>query len=128
MPRKIERIKITRKKDPGGGSGSPIIQSPPPEPVPQEPTPEEPTPEEPTPEKPTPDKTVPEKPTPQEPVPQEPTPEEKLLALLDSKDEDYIIDFIYHCMINMKNRKEEIMRDDPVMWALIMELKELIDP
>jgi hypothetical protein len=54
--------------------------------------------------------------------------EEKLLTLLESKDEDYIIDFIYECMIKMKDRKKEIEKTDPQMWTLIQELKEMIDP
>ena len=125
MPKKIEKIKITRKKDSGGGSGSPIIQSPPPEPIPQEPAHEEPIPQEPTPKEPTPQEPTPEKPISQDPLPEK--IEEKLLALLESMDEEYLVEFMYNFLLNIKERENEIEKGDPVLWTLIIELKEMID-
>ena len=111
--KKIEKIKITRKKE-----HSPLINKP----SSQEPDPPSALAASP-----------PQEPDPPSASAAPPTEEsmsikDKLLTLLESKDEDYIIDFIYECMLKMKEREDEIKESDPQMWSLIMELKEMMDP
>ncbi len=133
--KKVEKIKITRKKE-----HSPLINKP----SPQEPDPPSPPTQEPDPPSASADSPLQEPDPPsasadsplQEPDPpsasaDSPTEEsislkDKLLTLLESKDEDYIIDFIYECMLKMKEREDEIKESDPQMWSLIMELKEML--
>ncbi len=140
-PKRVEKIKITRKKE-----HSPLINKP----SPQEPDPPSASADSPT-QEPDPPSASADSPL-QEPDPpsasadsplQEPDPpsasadspteesislKDKLLTLLESKDEDYIIDFIYECMLKMKEREDEIKESDPQMWSLIMELNEMMDP
>ncbi len=54
---------------------------------------------------------------------------ERLLSLLEDKDDEYLYHFIYHFIENVKGREEEIREKDPQMVVLLDELKEMIkDP
>ncbi len=113
MGKKIDKIKIIRRK---GGTHSPVIPST------QESPPESP----------------PEMPTfisteTNESQEMEEKMEEKmvdkLLSLLESKDDEYLYHFICRFIENMKDREEEIREKDPQMVALLDELKAMIqDP
>lgn len=116
-PKKIEKIKITRKKE-----HSPLITPHPPSQEPDPPSPQEPDLDLPSPQEP--DLDIPSPSS--HPHTESHLIKEKLLTLLESKDEDYLIDFIYEFMLIIKEREEEIEKADPEMWTLIQELKEMI--